>query len=68
MRTLRIVIAALLLPSCAYAQRVTRPASTDPWEVTELTNRPSLTLELLYRAHTRAECAHCLRDDRAVSR
>ncbi len=46
MRTLRIAIAALLLPSCAYAQRATRPASTDPWEVTELTNRPSLTLEL----------------------
>ncbi len=46
MRTLRIVIAALLLPSFAYAQRATRPASTDPWEVTELTNRPSLTLEL----------------------
>src|SRR6266487_3136410 len=46
MRTLRIVIAALLLPSSASAQRATRPASTDPWEVTELTNRPSLTLEL----------------------
>ncbi len=46
MRTLRIAIAALLLPSFAYAQRATRPASTDPWEVTELTNRPSLTLEL----------------------
>ena len=46
MRTLRICIAALLLSSSAYAQRATRPASTDPWEVTELTNRPSLTLEL----------------------
>src|SRR6266516_1452687 len=46
MRTLRVCIVALLLPSSAYAQRVTRPASTDPWEVTELTNRPSLTLEL----------------------
>jgi len=46
MRTLRISIAALLLPSFAYAQRASRPASTDPWEVTELTNRPSLTLEL----------------------
>src|SRR5437867_7674796 len=46
MHTLRISIAALLLPSSAYAQRATRPASTDPWEVTELTNRPSLTLEL----------------------
>jgi len=46
MRTLRIAIAALLLASSAHAQRATRPASTDPWEVTELTNRPSLTLEL----------------------
>jgi TonB family protein len=46
MRTLRISIATLLLASSAYAQRGTRPASTDPWEVTELTNRPSLTLEL----------------------
>src|SRR6266496_1326458 len=46
MRTLRISIAALLLASSAYAQRASRPASTDPWEVTELTNRPSLTLEL----------------------
>jgi len=46
MRTLRISIATLLLASSAYAQRVSRPASTDPWEVTELTNRPSLTLEL----------------------
>src|SRR3989475_12105304 len=46
MRTLRISIATLLLASSAYAQRATRPASTDPWEVTELTNRPSLTLEL----------------------
>src|SRR5207245_5211708 len=46
MRTLRISIAALLLPSFAYAQGVTRPATTDAWEVTELTNRPSLTLEL----------------------
>src|SRR6266853_1171276 len=46
MRTLRISIAALLLPSLAYAQGVTRPATTDAWEVTELTNRPSLTLEL----------------------
>ena len=46
MRTPRISIAALLLASSAYAQGVTRPATTDPWEVTELTNRPSLTLEL----------------------
>jgi TonB family protein len=46
MRTLRISIATLLLASSAYGQRATRPASTDPWEVTELTNRPSLTLEL----------------------
>src|SRR5213083_2065240 len=46
MRTLRISIATLLVASAAHAQRVTRPASTDPWEVTELTNRPSLTLEL----------------------
>src|SRR5438552_15980101 len=46
MRTLRISIATLLLASSAYAQRATRPASTDPWEVTELTNPPSLTLEL----------------------
>lgn len=46
MRTLRISIATLLLASSAYAQGATRPASTDPWEVTELTNRPSLTLEL----------------------
>src|SRR6266704_2478747 len=46
MRTLRIAIATLLVASSAYAQRATRPASTDPWEVTELTNRPSLTLEL----------------------
>src|SRR3989442_3272033 len=46
MRTLRISIATVLMASSAYAQRATRPASTDPWEVTELTNRPSLTLEL----------------------
>src|SRR2546428_12062795 len=46
MRTLRVSIATLLLASSAYAQRASRPASTDPWEVTELTNRPSLTLEL----------------------
>src|SRR5437867_21932 len=46
MRTLRISIATLLLASSASAQRASRPASTDPWEVTELTNRPSLTLEL----------------------
>src|SRR6267143_2051578 len=46
MRTLRISIATLLLASSADAQRATRPATTDPWEVTELTNRPSLTLEL----------------------
>src|SRR6266853_3143470 len=46
MRTLRISIATLLLASSASAQRATRPATTDPWEVTELTNRPSLTLEL----------------------
>lgn len=46
MRKLQIAVAALLLASSAYAQRATRPVSTDPWEVTELTNRPSLTLEL----------------------
>jgi len=46
MRSLGISIATLLVASSAYAQRATRPASTDPWEVTELTNRPSLTLEL----------------------
>src|SRR6266446_2891103 len=46
MRTLRISIVTLLLASSASAQRATRPATTDPWEVTELTNRPSLTLEL----------------------
>src|SRR3989442_10682903 len=46
MRKLRISIATLLLASSAHAQRASRPASTDPWEVTELTNRPSLTLEL----------------------
>src|SRR5438093_4393725 len=46
MRTLRISIATLLLPSSAYAQRATRPATTAPWEVTDLTNRPSVTLEL----------------------
>src|SRR5260370_32099625 len=46
MRTLRISITTLLLASSAHAQRATRPPSTDPWEVTELTNRPSLTLEL----------------------
>ena len=46
MRTLRISIATLLLASSADAQRATRPASTDPWEITEQTNRPSLTLEL----------------------
>jgi TonB family protein len=45
MRKLRISIATLLLASSAYAQRAT-PPSTDAWEVTELTNRPSLTLEL----------------------
>src|SRR6266536_281414 len=46
MLTLRISIATLLLASSASAQRATRPATTDSWEVTELTNRPSLTLEL----------------------
>src|SRR3989441_8818920 len=46
MRTLRISIATLLLASPASGQRATLPATTDPWEVTELTNRPSLTLEL----------------------
>src|SRR5437867_11878741 len=46
MRTLRISIATLLLASSASAQRATRAATTDTWEVTELTNRPSLTLEL----------------------
>jgi TonB family protein len=45
MRKLRISIATLLLASSAYAQRAT-PPSTDAWEVTELTSRPSLTLEL----------------------
>src|SRR5260370_33442890 len=46
MRTLRISIATLLLASSAYARRATRPASPDPWAVPELTNRPSLPLEL----------------------
>jgi TonB family protein len=46
MRTLRISLASLLLASSAYGQGAIRPATTDPWEVTELTNRPSLTLEL----------------------
>src|SRR3989454_4837471 len=45
MRT-RISIATLLLASSAHAQGATRPASTDPWEVTEVANRPSLTLDL----------------------
>src|SRR3989442_8209238 len=46
MRTLRLPIATLLMASSAYAQRASRPATTDPWEVTDLTNRPSVTLEL----------------------
>src|SRR3989442_4371885 len=46
MRTLRIPIATLLLASSAYAQRASRPATTGPWEVPDLTNRPSVTLEL----------------------
>jgi len=48
MRTLPIPIAMLLLlpGSVAHGQRATRPPSTDPWEVTELTNRPTVTLEL----------------------
>ncbi len=57
MRTLRIAIATLLLASSASAQRATRPASTDPWEVTELTNRPSLTLELPALTTVRAAAA-----------
>src|SRR5437667_4155765 len=57
MRTLRIAIATLLLASSAAAQRATRPASTDPWEVTELTNRPSLTLELPALTTVRAAAA-----------
>jgi TonB family protein len=46
MLKLPVSIATLLLASSAYAQRAIPPASTDPWEVTELTNRPFLTLEL----------------------
>ena len=57
MRTLRISIATLLLASSAHAQRASRPASTDPWEVTELTNRPSLTLELPALTTVRAAAA-----------
>jgi len=57
MRTLRISIATLLLASSASAQRATRPATTDPWEVTELTNRPSLTLELPALTTVRAAAA-----------
>ena len=36
----------LLLVASAQGQRATRPPTTDPWEVTELTNQPSVTLEL----------------------
>jgi TonB family protein len=47
MRKLPIFIAMLqLLGPAAHGQRATRPPSTDPWEVTELTNQPSVTLEL----------------------
>ena len=47
MPKLPLPIALLLLASPAQAQRATRQPSTDPWEVTELTNQPTLTLELL---------------------
>ncbi len=47
MPKLPIPIALLLLVSPAQAQRVTQRPATDPWEVTELTNQPTLTLELL---------------------
>ncbi|HVH66332.1 MAG TPA: TonB family protein [Gemmatimonadales bacterium] len=47
MPKLPIPIALLLLVTPAQAQRVTRQPSTDPWEVTEMTNQPTLTLELL---------------------
>jgi hypothetical protein len=46
MPKLPISIAMLLLVSPAQAQRMTRPPSVDPWEVTELTNQPTLTMEL----------------------
>jgi hypothetical protein len=47
MPKLPISIAVLLLVSPAQAQRVARQPSTDPWEVTEQTNQPTLTLELV---------------------
>ncbi|HKW41578.1 MAG TPA: energy transducer TonB [Gemmatimonadales bacterium] len=47
MPKLPIPIALLLLVSPAQAQQATRQPSTDPWEVTEQTNQPTLTLELV---------------------
>ena len=47
MPKLPISIAVLLLVSPAQAQRVARQPSTDPWEVTEQTDQPTLTLELV---------------------
>jgi TonB family protein len=47
MSKLPISIAVLLLVSPAQAQRVARQPSTDPWEVTEQTDQPTLTLELV---------------------
>jgi hypothetical protein len=41
-----LLIAVLLLAPAAHAQRVVTRPSTDPWEVTELTNQPSVTLQL----------------------
>jgi len=47
MLTLPIPIAMLLLVvSGARGQRANQQPSTDPWEVTELTDQPSVTLEL----------------------
>jgi hypothetical protein len=41
-----LLIAVLFLAPAAHAQRVAARPSTDPWEVTELTNQPSVTLQL----------------------
>ena len=46
MPKLHISLAMLLLASSAQGQRTTARPSTDPWEITEQTNQPSLTLEL----------------------
>jgi TonB family protein len=47
MLKLPISIAMLLFVAIpAQGQRATSPATVDPWEVTELTNKPSVTLEL----------------------